>query len=175
MNDESIRYESRARRRWVGIILGLLSLQFALTGLGVSYALRGGKSAIVEEDYYAKALHWDDHAALLRASRELAWTADLSVGGAVTSSGRRALMVQLRDAAGRPVDGARTEVAYFHLARPLDLHQAELTSTGGGLYAGSVPLDRPGIWEYRLTVRRAGDDGQKEDVFIQTQRQELTP
>ena len=70
MNDNghagASRRERRAMWRWTSLIVGFLMLEFVLCGVGVTAALRG--RPVVESDYYNKALHWDDHVALLRAS-----------------------------------------------------------------------------------------------------------
>jgi nitrogen fixation protein FixH len=181
--------ERRAMWRWTGVIVGLLLLQLALCAVGIAAALRG-KGVAVEADYYNKALHWDDQAALIRASAELGWKTDLSVGSTATTTGQRALLLKLTDKAGAPLDNAAVAVTFFHHARPMELHQAELKATGGGLYASSVPLDRRGIWEFRLTIRRVvptpssanpadgrdlptGVSAPLEQVFVATLQQDL--
>jgi len=53
---------SQARRAavlWTSIIVGLLSLQVSLCAWGV-YCATKDKNATIEEDYYNKALHWDE-------------------------------------------------------------------------------------------------------------------
>jgi len=166
--------ERRAMWRWTGVIVGLLLMQIVLCMVGVSAALRG-KGVAVEADYYNKALHWDDQAALARDSSELGWKTDLSVGDAATTAGERALMLKLVDKAGVPVEGATVAVAFFHHARPLELHQAELKATGGGVYASSVALDRRGIWEFKVTIHRAGSGASagKDDIYVATLQQDL--
>jgi nitrogen fixation protein FixH len=165
--------QKRAGRRWIVAVVGLLILQMGLTLYGVGYAIRGGKSAAVEDDYYNKALHWDDHEALVRASAALGWKAQVTVGDAATTEGDHALMIQLNDATGKALEGAQINVAYFHHAAPLDLQQVTLKATGGGMYAASAPLKREGIWEFRITIHRPQDCGCGTDTFIQTTEQDL--
>jgi hypothetical protein len=162
------RVARRAVIRWTSLIVGLLVLQVGLCGLGVFFALRG-KAVVVEADYYNKALNWDQKQAQLRAARELAWGVDLSVGQSSTTQGQRALMLNLADAQGAAITDATVDVAYFHHARPRDVRQADLKSAGQGLYASSLPLDRRGLWEFRLTIHR-GDQ-----VFVETLQKDLLP
>lgn len=178
--------ERRAMWRWTGVIVGMLLLQIGLCAVGISAALRG-KGMAVEADYYNKALHWDDQAALARASAELGWKTELTVGDTATTSGERALMLHLVDRAGVPIDNATVAVTFFHHARPMELHPAVLKATGGGMYASSVPLDRRGIWEFRLKIQRpaaaapepsAGTPmpraaGAKGDTYVATLQQDL--
>ena len=49
----------RAALLWTTIIVGLLSLQISLCVWGM-YCATSGKPVAIEEDYYNKALHWDD-------------------------------------------------------------------------------------------------------------------
>jgi len=163
--------ERSARRRWTLIIVGLLVMQVIFGGVSVALALRG-RGVVVEADYYNKAVHWDDHEALVQASQKLGWKADVRVGDVATSKGERALMITLRDKDGVPVEGARVEAAFFHRAAALDVTQVELKASGAGVYSASVPVNRVGVWEFRLTVHRAGAEG-KEDVFVATLQRDL--
>jgi nitrogen fixation protein FixH len=165
--------DARASRRalwmWSSLIIGLLVLQVGLCFVGVYCATRvgAGKNAVVEADYYNKALHWDQKQALLRASRELGWGVDLTVGDVATTQGARALMLKLADAQGVAISDAEVQVAFFHHARPLELRQVELKTSGAGTYANSLPLDRRGIWEFRLTIHRGGK------IYVETIEREL--
>jgi len=160
------RVARRAVITWTSIILSLLIMQILLCFVGV-YCATKGKSTVVEADYYNKALHWDEKKALLRASQDLGWSVALDVGAIATTSGDRALMLNLKDKSGAPITDATVNVAYFHHARPLDLRQSDLKATANGLYASSLPLDRRGLWEFRLTIRHNGQ------TFIETLTQDL--
>ena len=151
---------------WGGIIVGLLLLQIVLCTAG-AYCAVGGRGVAVESDYYNKALHWDDHLALEEKSRRLGWTTQLDVGSAETSRGERALMLNLHDRTGAPLNNADVEIAYFHHAHALDLRKATLRMIRPGFYSASVELEHRGIWEFRLTVKRG------KDTFIQTIQQDL--
>lgn len=175
-----VRVERSAMRKWTVLIVGLLLLQVVFGGVTVALAMRG--RGTVEQDYYNKALHWDDHEAMVQASARLGWKADITVGSAVTSQGQRALILKLTDKDGAPVEHAQVQVAFFHRAHPMDLRQAELKATGaegGGTYAGSVPLDQAGIWEFRLTVHRPAATGTTpekagaDEMFIATLQRDL--
>ena len=163
------RRERSAMLRWTSVIVGLLLLEIGLCAAGATAALRG--KPVVESDYYNKALHWDDHVALAQASAALGWKTDLSVGEQATDKGDRALMLHLSDKAGTPIENAVVSVAFFHHAHPLELDQVELKAIGGGLYASSVPLNRKGIWEFRLTIHRPA--GASQETFIATLQQDL--
>ena len=169
----SKRREKRARRVWTSVIVGFLLLEVGLCAAGVTAALHG--KPVVEHDYYNKALHWDDQEALVQASAALGWKADLSVGADATSNGERALMLRLTNRDSTAIQDAKVSIAFFHHAHPLELTQTELGAVGGGVYAASVPLNRAGVWEFRLTIHRAAKaaGSAKDEHFVATIERDL--
>ena len=159
----------RAARFWGSMIVGLLSLSVGLSVMGAVFATHG-KSVMVEADYYNKAIHWDQQETMQRASDDLGWKMDLKVGDTATTGGERALILTVTDKDGLPVENAQVSVSYFHHARALELHQADLKSVGSGQYATSTLLDRKGLWEFRVTIRRGTD---KPETFIATLQRDL--
>ena len=160
------RYSRKPALFWGMFIVGLLSLEIALCAWGI-YCATVGTQTVVEADYYNKALHWDDHLALQRASIELGWNAQLEIGDTRTTSGDRALTLHLLDRDGKPIETAQIDVGYFHHARPMELRTATLNASGAGLYIASLPLERHGIWEFRITAVR------RMDRFIQVIQRDL--
>ena len=122
--------------------------------------------AVVEPDYYRKAIAWDSTMALNEESNALGWSANVSLwreGGAakpaaVTSADSGgAVAVQLQDASGEAVTGAAVSVTLIHNAdagHPISLRLA--TRTSPGEYSAAAPLVHNGLWEVRVDARRAG-------------------
>ena len=75
--------------------------------------------------------------------------------------------VRLADRSGAPIEGARVAVEAFHNARASRILSAALSQQGQG-YAAVMPLDRPGLWEFRLRVTRAPE------VFVATLTRDVT-
>ena len=110
-------------------------------------------SAVVEADYYRRALAYDGELAQARANVALGWT--LAPPLAPVGAARRArLVVALRDRDGRPVDGATLRVEGFAIARSATVVGAALVSRGGGRYEASLPVAAMGLWELRFAARR---------------------
>jgi nitrogen fixation protein FixH len=112
-------------------------------------------AAVVEPDYYRKALAWDSTLAQQARDRALGWrvAADL---GPLARDGRARVAVRLLDRDGHAVRAAAVALEAVHnldAARP---RRATLAPDGDG-YAAEVPLGRPGLWELRLDVRRGAD------------------
>jgi nitrogen fixation protein FixH len=76
--------------------------------------------------------------------------------------GRNALHLQVTDAAGDPVEGARVKVRPF---MPIHGHGSTetpvVTDHGGGAYtAEPLTLQMPGAWEVTISAAKGGENGE---------------
>jgi hypothetical protein len=138
---------------WPWIIAGALALH-VVGSLVVVFVATSNPSHAVEEDYYQKALHWNDKRAQDRTNEELDWSLDLAVRPAVTPGEEPTLEVHLADSSGEPVDGAAVAVETFHNAHAGDILRAGLDAVGEGVYQTTLPMHHNGRWEVRFTVDR---------------------
>lgn len=141
-----------------GIVFGLLGLNGAIVGVTL-YLAHSDASFAVEPDYYQKALTWDETAAKLERSIALGWTAAVEAGD--PGAPGRHVSVRLTDSAGAPIDGAAVSLVAFHNARAAEQIRCELPSAGTerpGVYTAQIPADRAGLWEFRITAARGGDE-----------------
>jgi nitrogen fixation protein FixH len=152
--------------RWPAFIAGALALQ-VLGSIVTIYLATSNPSYAVEDDYYQKALAWDDRRAQDRRSLELGWTLQFEVTPATVAADRAVLSVDLGDAGGAPVDGALLTVEAFHNARADDVFRAPLDGHGDGRYSASLPIARQGVWELRFVAERG------EDRFTHTEKRYL--
>jgi hypothetical protein len=143
-------------RLWPWIIAGALALH-VVGSLVMVFVATSNPSYAVEEDYYQKALHWDDKRAQDRANEELGWNLDIEVHPAATPAGEPTLEVRLADAGGEPVDGAVVAVETFHNTRAEDILRARLDPVGEGVYRTTLPMRHNGRWEMRFTVTRGAE------------------
>jgi nitrogen fixation protein FixH len=123
-------------------------------------------SFAVEPNYYAKALAWDQTMAQQARSEALGWSLGLRVDPAA-ARGRKTVTVRLADRAGAPIEGAEVAVEVFHNARASRILSAALSPEGQG-YVAVMPIDRPGLWEFRLRVTRGPE------VFVATLTRDVT-
>ena len=138
------------RWRWPVVLASLLAGQAAAI-IAVVVVSGRDPSFAVEPDYYEKALAWDEAARSRTASEALGWTATVETE-AVPSG--RLLRVTLVDRLGRGLEGATVGAEVFHHARSGDRRRVELVAAGGGIYEGDTAMDRPGLWEVRVSVQR---------------------
>jgi nitrogen fixation protein FixH len=136
------------------IIVGLLVTQAAGVCVMISIAT-ADPSVAVEPKYYEKALEWDQTAASEAATEALGWNTDVKLGPLLGTD--RTVSIEIMDRAGEGVVEARVHVEMFHQARSGDRLETDLQGMGAGVYTTRLPVSRPGLWEVRITVRRAGD------------------
>jgi len=137
---------------WALVPVVLLGTMFVGWGVMISLALDDPAFAI-EPEYYDKAVHFDEHRAEARESRELGWS--LQVAPRLDAEG--ALVdVTLRDRQGRPIKDASVKATVFHNARSSQWRQLEFRGDGHGRYSQRLAPWRPGLWELRFEVQRGG-------------------
>lgn len=141
-----------------GLVFVLIGLSLTLAAVTVTLATND-PSFGVEEDYFAKAIAWDETAAQQAKNRELGWEAAAELSASLDGRGERAVTVLLHGREGAAVDGAKVDVFAFHNARRKETLTFELVEIAPGRYAGGAPMVREGQWTLRLSVSRG------EDVF----------
>ncbi len=153
MSDAPIEAAARPRRVWIwpALVVALLLVQVIISAVTLTVALSDPGFA-VEPDYYNKALQWDESSAtdVARAG----WTAELSLDA--PRGGERSLRLRLRDRDAQPVEHAAVDALFFHHARASERYLATLHPHGAGEYVSELSLDRPGVWEFRCSIRSDG-------------------
>jgi nitrogen fixation protein FixH len=148
--------EPKRHLLWPLLIVALLA-GHVLAVLVMVYVATRDRSFAVEPDYYQKALHWDDVAAQQRENARLGWKPAIEVAGATDSLGQRAVSCRLSDRAGKPLEGAIIDVIAFAHVRASQWLSGVMEPQGGGVYETTLRLQRKGLWEFRLVVRRGSD------------------
>ena len=140
---------SRVRQRfWPAVVIGLIGTNVLIVGVTVFAATARSGSFAVESDYDRKALHWDDTAKQIENNLRLGWTVK------VDSASEGKLQVSLTDRQRRALEAATVSVEAFHHAHARDKFIATLTAVAPGEYAATLPIENPGLWEFRFVVTR---------------------
>lgn len=142
--------------RWPLLIIGLLVLQ---VGLGIFFFFKATSdpSFAVEEDYYQKAINWEDKQAQDRTNAKLGWTLTPVVGPVGKDLKSRLVRAELADRDGNPLSGAVIGLETFHNIRAGEILRADLPETSPGLYGADLRMQRPGLWEIRFLVKKGSD------------------
>ena len=138
---------------WAWVPVVILGAMFAGWGVMLSFALDDPGFGI-EPDYYAKAVHFDEHQAQARESHRLGWVLDVQP----QPDARGALIsVVLRDRNQQPMPGAAVRATAFHNARSNQIRELEFRDEGDGRYSQRLAPFRPGLWEFRFEVQRRSE------------------
>ena len=140
-----------AARAWPIAIVAVLAVTVGANAM-LLWKASDENGAAIEPDYYRKAVAWDSTLALAERSRALGWTAAAALASV---QGGAEITVQLRDAGGAPVGGARVTVAAIHNLDGGRFETATLVSRAPGDYVAQLPLHHRGRWELRVDARRA--------------------
>jgi len=158
-----------AGRKWPWIIVGLLSVHIAGMVTAAMIATHD-KSFAVVDNYYEKAVHWDQSQAMLRVSRELGWNVEIRPSGRVDPLGRRRVDFVVTNAQGRAIPSAVLNVEYFHDAHASEVRKVTLSPDGNDPTRFGVvfPMRYAGMWEYQVTVTAGGK------TYVEKKSQTLT-
>ena len=141
---------------WPVIIAGALAFH-VVASLVVVFIATSDPSYAVEEDYYQKALAWNDKRAQDRTNETLGWSIDFSVEPPAAPGDQSTIEVTLQDGHSSPLNGAIVSVEAFHNARSADILKFQLTPEGEGTYRSSFPAKHNGRWEIRFTIEHDGE------------------
>jgi hypothetical protein len=142
---------------WPWIIGAALALHVVISLVVVAIATTDSSYA-VEEDYYQKAVNWDEKRAQDRTNAELGWSLEFEVAPPLRPGEQPTLEVRLADVAGEPLTDATVSLETFHKARGDDVIRIGINAADGpGLYAARPAMRRNGLWELRFTVDRGGN------------------
>jgi len=153
-------------KKGMGWPIGIVAILLAsvVGNVAVIMITRDDPSFSVEPDYYRKAVEWDSTAARKARSDALDWRVSARVEPGIGDASR--LTLDLTDANGAIVRDATLHGSLLHIARGDDVQQVVFTQTESGAYVASVPMQRTGVWELRLTADRDSSH------FLQTVRVE---
>lgn len=142
---------------WPWVIGGALIFHVVVS-LGIVFFTASDASYAVEEDYYEKAINWDEKRAQDRTNDNLGWSLTFSAEPPTAPGEQPRLEVRLADAGGEPIADAAISLETFHKARSEDIIRIPIEPTGeAGLYTASPLMRHNGLWELRFTVDRGAE------------------
>ena len=153
---------------WPLFIVGLLSMSVATVTITVGAARSDGGPQVID-DYYQKAVNWDEATALQAASDALGWEAEVVILPAIEAV--RPVEITLRDREGQPIAGAQGTVRAFrpHRARAVAEHPLVAVPKTPGLYRQAFSIEQAGLWDFEII---ATQDSLRFQTVI---RKEITP
>lgn len=147
---------------WPGLVVVLLTMSVSIGAITI-YLASSDPSFSIEQDYYRKALEWDESAAARRASEALGWTVVVEVARDPLPSGERTVRVLLFDDQRRPITDAAVTLEAFAHARSGDRAHPQLTPSPDGSYTGRFRPALAGLWSFHVRATR-GEDHFRSDL-----------
>jgi nitrogen fixation protein FixH len=138
---------------WPLAVIGVLAVTVGANVWLIQVA-REPNGAVIEPDYYRRAVAWDSLAARQGRSDALGWRADAALSAAGGGMHVRATLV---DSLGAPIAGCAVAVVAVHNLAAATPVRVTLAETAPGVYEADAALGRPGMWELRLTATRGAD------------------
>jgi len=120
------------------------------------YAANDRNAAVVEPDYYRKAVAWDSTAAQSAENDALGWRLDAAILP-LAADGTGMVQVRLAREDGTPVTGARVACTAIHNLDAAHRPRAEIVLDASGAGTLELPLRHAGLWELRFSVTH-GDE-----------------
>ncbi|MEM9065182.1 MAG: FixH family protein [Planctomycetota bacterium] len=136
---------------WPLGVIGMLVVSLSVCTITVIAATSDSGFAI-EDDYYAKAVAWDDTAFQRAKNDALGWTVDavISPDGVVRMT--------LLNAEGEPISDARIHAVVFHHAARGDAEDVTFSAAAhAGHYTAHITAPRHGLWQIRAIIRAQGE------------------
>jgi len=140
---------------WPVAVVGIFCVSLSVCAFTI-YAATSDASHAVEDDYYARAVAWDDTARQRVRNAELGWRTAADLGEA-DAEGARTLTLTLLDANSVAIEDVHVEAMVFHHARRGDAALRTLEHAGAGVYRAVLPEAREGVWQVRLRAERQGE------------------
>jgi nitrogen fixation protein FixH len=141
---------------WPWVIGGALALHVVASLVVVAVAT-SDPSYAVEEDYYQKAIAWDDKRAQDRVNSELGWSLECSATAPARPGDLPELEARISDRTGAPLAGASVALEAFHNSHSDEILRVRLAAAEDGVYRAPTPMRHDGLWELRFTVTRGND------------------
>ena len=147
--------ERRARRFWVSVIVGFLSLQVVIGIVSIVLSISDPTLAVIP-NYHQAALDWDVTHRARQLADQLGWQVDYNIVPS-EHAGRRSLLVTILDRAGKPLPGLNVSAKLYRHARGSVVDKFKLTTVADGNYQGDTKLTDVGLWQIELVIE--GDHG----------------
>ena len=148
---------------WPIAVIGALVVTVVANVVLLLAANDPGDRAVVEPDYYRKAVAWDRTMAQEAVNDSLGWSVEAALEA---TAGGPVVRARVADRGGKPLTGARVSVVGIHNLVAGSPVEGPLRETAPGDYEAALPFRRAGLWELRFLVKHG-----HESLTAQVQRE----
>lgn len=146
---------------WPGMVFAILGMS-VIANMVLLYKASNDGGAQIIENYYDKAVRWDETKAKATASSSLGWSTQIDVTGA---GDHRVVVIRVSDPNG-PVTSLNPTVTLRDPTLIDPIASAEMVLTGDA-YVATLPFPRDGLWDVQIQADHRGiafDHTQRMDV-----------
>ena len=159
---------------WPVVIVSALAIH-VVASLIVVFIATSDPSYAVEENYYQKAINWDEKRAQDRDNESLGWNFEFSVTPPESAGEQARVEITLDDREGLPLNGATVSIETFYNPLSGDILRAQFPVTDvSGSSSITLPMRHNGRWEVRFTVEREGETfthSETRHLFVETRNE----
>lgn len=130
------------------IFVGGMGVVVLVNAVLVYFAV-GTWSGLETDNYYRRGLQYNEAIADARMQRERGWKSTLTVSAGPVEGRAFDVGVAFRDKAGAALEGLTVQVLAERPTAQGHDREITLTPVGGGVYAGRLVLELPGLWRVR--------------------------
>ena len=142
---------------WPAVIVSALAIHVVVS-LVVVFIATSDPSYAVEEDYYQKAINWDEKRAQDRTNENLDWNLEFSVSPPEQPGEQPKVELTLENQLGLPLTGAAVSIETFYNSLSGDILRAHFPATDeSGRSEITLPMKHNGRWELRFTAQHNGE------------------
>ncbi len=153
---------------WPSFVILLIVATIGGTFSMMWFAQRDGGPQVID-DYYRKAVEWDQTVAQQAAGDALGWMVDVSIQPPAPGTDQPTLSLAFSDSTGTPIQGLTGNVRLLRPQFAEALFETALLAAPGmpGTYSQAVAINRPGLWDIQIEASR------DESRFLKTIRTEV--
>lgn len=139
---------------WPLFIVALLGMSITIAVITVVLARSDGGAQIVD-DYYQKAINWDETHARQAASEALGWQTNIVVGTDLADNARP-VTITITDRNGTPVTQLQGTVRARrpHLSDVVAERPLQSVAQQPGVYQNTFPIDQVGLWDFEIVAEQ---------------------
>ena len=139
---------------WPFFVVGLLVLGVGWS-MWVVFASSSDGGAQVVENYYEKAVNWDDRHQLIQQSIAAGWRVDIKYVPDASPEKRGIIEIRINDKDGRPVENLRGSVKIYRPQTTKAMSEMAFNNVVGrpGVYT-QLFQPAPGLWDFEIAAER---------------------
>lgn len=138
----------------------------AAVNFGFIYVSVTSYDGLVEDNYYNRALNYQEEKIELERQQTLGWNFSTKT---VKQKDQLFYTLEVKDKSGKAIDKAHAEVTFFRPTQSGFDQSLTLNETKAGTYQGSVNLPLKGVWDVHINFKKNAEKWKKKERLTVSQ------